>query len=259
MGKMSRRNRNKKTGNDAASATAIASAIASATDSATAIAANGAGAGTNQCFHGSTADKFHPNGEYMKAAQEYLDMRFQAVLLDRRNGSQVQQEMSMQMGSKYDEDHMYLIKDPEFHRFIFAFCTKLYLGSNNFEDQSRRQVINALLFLGLKYRHIANPDDNLPKHLRDIKTERGMIKVLVRETKTHCPCMNEGKVIAKTMDKIGKCHGCQEDFPKMSLLICSGCQFAKYHSRDCQLDHWHIHKSSCEAHAKVRNDSNNRE
>ena len=252
MGKKSKRIRNKKTGNDAASATASASASAIATDSATAtaIAASSASSGTNQCFHGSSEDKLHPNSEYMKAAQEYFDAHHQMTLLDDRDGRNAIRRI-------YDEDHMHLITDPDFHRFIFAYCTQQYLESNNLKDQSRWPSIKVLLHLGLGYRYRSASTERHKYH-RDILTDRGIIKVLVRETKTHCLCMNEGKVIAKTMDIIGICQGCDKVFPKENLSFCSGCHIMKYHSRDCQLHHWHIHKLSCEAIAKVRNESNNR-
>ena len=235
MGKKSRRTR--KTGNnDAASATAIATAIAATT----ATAANSASSGTNRCFHGSTADKFHPNGEFMKAAEKYVDMR--ETLLNNQDGSRTQQEVATE--KRYIVDHRHLCTDPEFCRFIFAFCTKQYLASDNFKDQMRRQVIQCLLLLGLRCRYSATPD-KLTKYLRDIETERGMIKLLVRETAT-CECMNEGKGIAKKMDKIALCHGCQKEFPKATLLICTGCQYVRYHSRECQINHWHIHKIDCD-------------
>ena len=92
------------------------------------------------------------------------------------------------------------------------------------------------------------------KYLRDILTERGMIKVLVRETAAYCPCMNEGKGIAKTMDKNGKCGGCRKEFPKKTLSFCNGCQYVKYHNCECQTNHWHIHKIDCKkfgSNAKV--------
>ena len=256
MGKKSRRNRNKKTGNDAASTTASASATASATASAIAsatasastiaandAAANGAGAGTNQCFHGSTAGKSQPNGEYMKAAAEYVHMLRQETLLDNQDGSK--DELALAIRSViYDEDHMHLIKDPEFHRFLFAFCTKQYLASDIFKDPLRRQVVHDLLLFGLMCRY-GTTSKELTKYNRDIRTDRGLIKVLVRETRTHCKCMNEGQVIAKGMDIIGICCGCLKYFPKETLSFCSGCQVLKYHDRKCQLDHWHIHKSDC--------------
>ena len=239
MGKKSRRN-NRKTGkkNDAASTTAstTATAIASAT------AANTASSGTNLCHHGSTADKFHPNHEYMKDAKEFVCMRHQVNLLNNQDSSKDQQEKAIQM--KYFDDHMHLIKDPEFCQFIFAFCTKQYLESNNLKVRHQRKLIQALLFLGLTCRY-STASKEFDKYVRDIGTERGMIKVLVRETATHCTCMNEGKGIAKKMDKVGKCHGCKKEFPKKTLSFCDGCQYMKYHNRECQTNHWHIHKIDC--------------
>jgi hypothetical protein len=231
MGKKSRRNRKTGGKNDAASATATAAASASASS------------GTNQCHHGSTADKFQPNGEYRKAAQAYIDMRHQANLLNNQNGSRPQQEIAIQ--TKYKEDHRHFMKDPEFHRFIFALCTTKYLDGCNFKaDGRKRQTIQYLLLLGLSCRYMTTPE-KWDKYRRDIKTDRGIIKVLVRETATHCDCMNEGKGIAKTMDQIGRCYGCMEEFPKETLLICNGCQYVRYHNRECQINHWHIHKSDC--------------
>ena len=154
MGKKSRRN--KKTGNDAASATAIASATATDSATATAIAASSAGSGTNRCLHGSTDDKLHPNSEYMKAAAEYVHMLRQETLLDNQDGSK--DELALAIRSViYDEDHMHLIKDPEFHRFLFAFCTKQYLASDIFKDPLRRQVVHDLLLFGLMCRYGTPP------------------------------------------------------------------------------------------------------
>jgi hypothetical protein len=236
MGKKSRRNR--KTGNNDA-ATASASASATAANGA----GSGSGSGTYRCFHGSTAGKSQPNGEYMKAAAEYVHMLRQETLLDNQDGSIDQQVIPIER--RYFEDHTHLIKDPEFHRFIFAFCTKQYLESNNLKNHSRQQVIFMLLRLGLMFRYRTTPKE-LTKYYRDIRTDRGIIKVLVRETKTHCKCMNEGKVIAKTMDISGRCYGCMEEFPKETLLICNGCQSVRYHDRDCQRNHWRrIHKFDC--------------
>ncbi|OEU07184.1 hypothetical protein FRACYDRAFT_251487 [Fragilariopsis cylindrus CCMP1102] len=180
----------------------------------------------------------------MKAVAEYVHMLRQETLLDNQDGSK--DELALAIRSViYDEDHMHLIKDPEFHRFLL--------------HPLRRQVVHDLLLFGLMCRYRTAPKE-LTKYNRDIRTDRGMIKVLVRETKTHCKCMNEGKVIAKTMDKTGRCDGCKEDFPKLTLRICNGCQYVRYHDSDCQRNHWQrIHKFDCksfsELNAKVEDDS----
>jgi hypothetical protein len=237
MGKKSRRN--KKTGNDAASAAAAA---------ATTAASASAGSGTNRCFHGSTIDKFQSNSEYMKALMAYENMHSQVVvLLNNQNGSQTQHMRAVDIiRMKYDEDHINLIKDPEFCPFIFAFCTEQYLASNNFKNQLLHQMIQALLLLGstCRFKNILSSDEN-EKYLRDSLTERGIIKILARETATYCNCMKEGKDIARIMDKLGRCYGCGNQFPKETLSFCNGCQFVRYHNRECQLNDWSNHKLLC--------------
>ncbi|MGK3743779.1 MAG: hypothetical protein ACI90V_010638 [Bacillariaceae sp.] len=57
--------------------------------------------------------------------------------------------------------------------------------------------------------------------------------------------MKEGKGIAKTMDRTAKCHGCNNEFPKETPSVCNGCQFMKYHNRECQINDWSSHKSFC--------------
>ena len=266
MGKVNRRRntRNKKTGIDAASATATATTTAL-------VNPYSASSGTNPCYHGSTADKFQPGSEYLKAVEEYLDTCHQISLLNNQDGNQVDHRMLMEnpgfcrfifvictllniqdgiRGSqamqqmKYEEDHRHLMKDPEFSRFIFAFCTQQYLKSNNFKAGTPHPFIHILLTLGIRCRYSTDPE-KVKKYFRDISTERGKIKVLARETTTHCNCMNEAKDIAKTMDKMGQCHGCRNDFPKETLRLCDGCQFWKYHDRKCQLRYWPIHEADC--------------
>ena len=45
--------------------------------------------------------------------------------------------------------------------------------------------------------------------------------------------------------------------PKETLRLCNGCEYVKYHNRECQIDHRPIHKFECKklgSSAKVRND-----
>ena len=249
MGKKSRRHRNKKTGNVAASATATATATATTTE---VVSPYSASSGTNPCYHGSSADKFQPDSEYEKAAQEYVDMYHHIVLniLTIQDVRRVQQSTDIQ--KKYYEDHINLCNDPEFVRFIFAFCTQQYLESNNFKDKSRQQVIRMLLTLGIQCRYDTDDLEKFEKYYRDINTERGTIKVLVRETTTHCNCMNEAKDIAKTMDKVARCNGCNLVFPKATLQFCDYCQNVRYHDSDCQRNHWLEHQFDCKSFARAK-------
>jgi hypothetical protein len=151
------------------------------------------------------------------------------------------------MKEKYDDDHKHFTEDPEFCRFIFGYCTEQYLRSNNLHDNDRRVIIIDLLTLGLTIRNSRNKISNeqSSKYKRDIRTNRGIINCLARETKTYCNCMKEGKDIARTMEKVGSCYGCGNEFPKETLSLCNGCQFVKYHSRECQINDWPIHKLHC--------------
>ncbi|OEU11286.1 hypothetical protein FRACYDRAFT_246400 [Fragilariopsis cylindrus CCMP1102] len=155
---------------------------------------------------------------------------------------------------KYEDDHRHLMNDPEFVRFIFASCTQQYLESSNFKDKSRQHVIYTLLMLGIKCRYGTDPDDleKFHKYHRDINTERGTIKVLARETTTHCNCMNEAKDIAKTMDTDARCSGCKLVFLKATLKYCDGCQHARYHDSDCQRNHWFEHQFDCKGSIRAK-------
>ena len=246
MGKKSRRHRNKKTGNGAASASASNSATATATTTEV-VSPYSASSGTNPCYHGSTADKFQPGSEYLKAVEEYLDTIRQMNLLNIQDGSHVQQ------AGIFEEDHKHLMKDPEFSRFIFAFCTQQYLEGNflflskvTLKIKPRLSPLHTILVLGIGCRYGADLEKE-DKYLRDAFTERGIINILFRETTTHCPCMNEAKDIAKKMDKEAMCNGCNLIFPKETLRPCTGCQKVDYHNRKCQSNHWPEHRSDCKS------------
>jgi hypothetical protein len=209
----------------------------------TAAAAAAAAASPDRCFHGSTIDKFQrPNSEYMKAAEEYYSMRqhFSNTSLTKFHNITQQIEII----EKYDNDHSHLIEDPEFCRFIFAYCTQRCLESKNLQDYGRRQEIWGLLSLGLMCRY-STTSEEWDKYHRDIDTDRGIIKCLVRETATYCDCMKEGRGIARIMEKVGRCHGCKNEFPKETLSFCNGCQVARYDNHECQIIDWPNHKSAC--------------
>jgi hypothetical protein len=237
MGKKSRRN--KKTGNDAATSSSVADRACAATATAAAAAAS-LGTTSSGCYHGSTIDKFQPNSEFMKAYKEYTDM---CVQIENINDHDLQ----LSMKEKYDKDHKHIIHNPEFYRFIWAYCTEQYLKSNNLQEQDPklRQEIWRLLTLGLIGSRNKISNEQCSKYKRDIRTNRGIINCLARETKTYCNCMREGKDIARTMEKIGVCYGCKQEFPKEALSLCNGCQSVKYHSRECQINNWPNHKLHC--------------
>lgn len=214
------------------------------------------------CHHGSSEQEFNNGGgEYLKAVEEYIH---RAQILARK---QQRPEDAANLSKKFADDYSTLMKDIEFGKFLFAYCTREYFNSNTLKKPVQRTNIRILLALGflIRYHYIPLNEgknvgcgseymEDLSKYNRDIYTDRGIINCLARETP--CKCMKDGKKEAKTMDKIGYCFGCKQEFPKDNLLVCSGCNDVKYHSRDCQLKYWSDHKIQCRLKQQItkRND-----
>jgi len=208
------------------------------------------------CYHGSTEEEFNNNGsEYLKAVEEY----FHRIQKEARK----QHSQHDNLSKKFADDYLHLMIDPDFGKFLFAWCTREFFRSNSLNKPVQRNNIKILMVLGFLVRYHYAPSDegknvgfgsiymeNLSKYNRDIYTDRGIINCLARETP--CDCMKDGKKEAKTMDKVGYCFGCKEQFPKETLLVCSGCHDVKYHSRDCQLKYWADHKIQCRLKHKLK-------
>jgi hypothetical protein len=63
------------------------------------------------------------------------------------------------------------------------------------------------------------------------------------KTKDFCDCMKSKKSEAKEMEKLGRCAGCDDLFPKETLRLRNGCQLIRFHSKECLIEHWPTHKS----------------
>ena len=91
-----------------------------------------------------------------------------------------------------------------------------------------------------------NDGDKINKYCRDIETDRGIIRCLARETiSSSCECMKAKKLEAQLMEKLGECHGCMQEFPKMNLRLCTRCKVSKFCSNECMKKHWSEHKLYC--------------
>ena len=67
-----------------------------------------------------------------------------------------------------------------------------------------------------------------------------------------CSCLREMHLEArKTLPKVGECFHCRQVFDRVSLMVCSRCRILQYCSRECQIAHWHEHKSTCDALVSV--------
>ena len=61
-----------------------------------------------------------------------------------------------------------------------------------------------------------------------------------------CTCLKKlHNAMRKKVAKVGLCFGCQTQFPRSELYVCTGCMYAEYCSRDCQRADWSDHKEDC--------------
>jgi len=259
---MGKKSRKKKTGK-----TAVPSVVVPAVPVDAAAAGRGRGRGGDSalitlplsCFHGSNLADLK-NVEYIEAVQSYTlicsDICKFGQSADICKFGQGGSLIYFQRLEKFNDDHKHLMMlDADFCRFVFAYCTifyqKYYHLSANY-----KMDLTILLSLGIKMRYshqVEKTIDNVgpgsenkeksDKYMRDIRSERGIIKCLARETP--CDCMDPKKEEAKGMDKINPCNGCNKRFPKTNLFFCKGCQIVKYCSKACQINEWPNHRDLC--------------
>jgi hypothetical protein len=217
---------------------------------------------TARCYHGSSPQNFSPSHDHWKACAIYS-----TVINDDCNqdgvtgGSASVSKHGIADLTKFQADHRKILEDQQFGRFLISWCTELYLTQK--EDTIPEVVRQLLLQMGLDIKYLDFKSrrgsrshhqnmvlsDNIQQRMkydRDINTdERGIINCLARETRDFCDCMKSRKSEAKEMDKVGRCAGCNDLFPKETLRLCNGCQAAHFHSKDCLIKHWPTHKAFC--------------
>lgn len=73
---------------------------------------------------------------------------------------------------------------------------------------------------------------------------RDLVKFVAK--RLPCTCLRElHRAARKKVGKVGRCHGCLKDFPRIQLRVCTGCMMAEYCSKECQRTHWSRHKFAC--------------
>lgn len=206
---------------------------------------------TTVCYHGSTAEKFFPGSDYLKAIRDHflfsLKMNKWKEHLDEGTYA-VRPALQTEIDYIKDLPHLVL--------FAFAYATHLFL---NFNDTRSRRVVEVLLTHGIRIKYHTVPSlqvtisgdytsEKYYKYCRDaVSGDRGIINCLARETKDFCDCMKQKKVEAHDMVKRGRCDGCWGLFPKDQLLECKGCHVDRYHSKECQTNDWPKHRLRCKA------------
>jgi len=199
---------------------------------------------TTRCYHGSTAENFAVNSEFNKVLDDWM-----SILMNMTTTA----EFVIQI-SKFSAKHMKLINDPEIIKHMFALATVMFL--NNYSRSSWDQVsdeVRIILLFGIKIKYPPVKDrEKQEKYNRDIQTDRGIIKFLSRELLS-CHCMDNLKLEAKTMEKVGLCMGCSQEFPKQILKRCSRCLSEQYCGKECMRICWPTHKQFCSPHNKSKN------
>jgi len=202
-----------------------------------------------QCYHGSNAKAFLDGSNYKKVAAEYL-----ALIMKLQHGCFSNAEIE-EARLEFDLKHKKLITDVRFCHFLFAFATTKYLAMHK-NDETTKLEVQMFLQLGfkIKYGYLLRRSlgkefeyDKIQKYGCDIFNgdERGIINCLFRETKEFCDCMKQKKMEALTMEKMERCSGCMELFPKKIMKKCEGCNMMVYHSTACYQKYWPTHRNYC--------------
>jgi len=196
------------------------------------------------CYHGSTADNFVEGSKYRMVINEWLSIFILMILADTNEA-----EFRIVI-SNFHVKHKKLMNNPEFNQCVFAVATDIFLNSSGSEEysSSKPKLLNVLRF-GIRSKYYGDRD-KYNKYLRDIETNRGIINVLYRETNTFCKCMTPYKEETKTMEKVGHCYECCQEFPKKLLRRCSRCLVTQYCSNTCMKKSWPTHKQFCRPHNK---------
>jgi len=196
------------------------------------------------CHHGSTADNFAEGSKYRMVINEWLSIFILMILADTNEA-----EFRIVI-SNFHVKHKKLMNNPEFNQCVFAVATDIFLNSSGSEEysSSKPKLLNVLRF-GIRSKYYGDRD-KYNKYLRDIETNRGIINVLYRETNTFCKCMTPYKEETKTMEKVGHCYECCQEFPKKLLRRCSRCLVTQYCSNTCMKKSWPTHKQFCRPHNK---------
>jgi len=190
---------------------------------AAAVAAAASESSGPSCCHGSTSVHF-PDG------RAYSDL-IKGILAVQKDGKE-------KIVKFYVDNKVYL-KDLNFIRYMFAFCTSWYL-----KTKTTNYEMKVLLGLATVYKY-SSDDEKMKRYGRAIQLDRGVINCLSRETKSFCDCMQAKKMEAKGMAKKERCVGCGIIFPRKDMKICKGCKISGYCNEDCQTKDWPKHRGNC--------------
>jgi hypothetical protein len=96
--------------------------------------------------------------------------------------------------------------------------------------------------------HKTHPNENIPK-LIETYTADDHTLVSFFNKRIGCSCLSEKYKKVKSLPKMGICFNefcCKTSLERQKTKCCSRCRLETYCSRDCQSDHWKVHKVICD-------------
>jgi len=226
------------------------------------------------CYHGSTADKFDINGDYMKVTFEWDEILWNSITTREK------------LREFYSRNAKFM-GDKEFVRFIFALATQECLRPDSHPKKWRHGSCIRLVQLGClveawveawpaseKYRSSLagnyHVDIVILKKLGNVDTEKiekflmgdyqlgtkvGLLYCLAKHTPCKC-AKNLASSLPKT--KTGTCHTCGKylhlrEKPRLDgAYWCTGCSCVHYCSKSCQKKDWgNGHENLCKTIQKL--------
>ena len=139
------------------------------------------------------------------------------------------------------ENFQYL--DEKMVQQIFAIATEALLGGNE-SISWVRHYFNLAARFQVQLNHPEKSHDEqaqlITKTLYEARTDRGFQLQLAKIIP--CSCLDEKKAAAKSAPRTRRCAYCGREGRQDEILKCSRCNFADYCSKECQRQHWTVHK-----------------
>jgi len=217
---------------------------------------------TTSCYHSSTEEHFATGSKYRVVADKFLLQIYEATRIARSGVDYDRKKEKAKLA--FEIEHIRFMLDPEFAKFLFSYVTTLFLSATpddldksntkKYTEYSHKKIMLLNLAISCKYWYIpgfqaVSKVDHvlLNKYSREVMgDDRNIINMLSRETRDYCNCMQPRKEEVKGREKLRKCDGCSDLFPKLSLKSCKRCNVAIYCSRNCQIEDWYAgHKEIC--------------
>jgi len=147
------------------------------------------------------------------------------------------------------ENHHEVWKDAEMREMTIKIL--LNTGTNfiltNMID-SASKMTSAIILLE-RYTGVGSFSSIIYRTLEDLGYLRGAgDNDVIRFYHKRIPCSCLKKIysdVRECQDRVSECFGCNQTIKRKTLVVCGGCKFAHYCSKECQISDWPTHKTLC--------------